>query len=748
MSKSEILDMKNKEFSKGGELNSLSQIDVYKSGGVILDYFYDRETTPPKKMWKIFALKDKYNHDAHKVFETEELANEYVKKNKLKVLDKWFSQMYAPYVYIEDNGDIEVEYKNAMNYDLSIIFNYDSNGKRKDAKIVHEIKEWEYSLKDATEIGGFEDNQKDFDELQKITDEVIKFYDWLIEDIVKAGKTKVVEGDKYYDTDVLRARLTDELKPLYKSWGVEKTFKTGGKAGSGIPSYKGRSAGEIWNSWNYDQRVHFINDHVSGRLEDEDWSEAEDEKILNSDYRSLMNNNSFYAQEVVQDLHEHTQLDDWRQYMSGGSVRQYSGGGSIEPEVYIADLQSYNEGKLVGKWFKLNDYSDHYDFMEAVSDYMEELSEEQGRLVEEWAVHDTSDIPSSLYSEYMGESDFEKIYEVMEKSEELGIPAEVILEWVGDTGSDIDRIEDAYFGEFEDPEDMAYRLVEEGVIIPSIHDVYVTDTDRRIVAGEEANYRVDDMRDTDLIDYADMENVYEEVDDAESEYYDDYSREETIEEFVKAKTGYDSTEEVVDEAREKVRDQIYDEWYDGLEDPYSFLVEEQGIYAEEDLKDLGFVNVDYEKVAQELGWDFNFIYDSDNEMYAFRSNYKKGGSVKHNQKRDSIWASKEPHELAYRSKRKSPARSHKRDASRVSQEPHEKRYQRKSLGGFIAGSLIGGYIGYKAGRAQPQKFDFETEKKVARAVGRGAKKGAKKVGSGAKKLAQKIQESRKRRATS
>jgi hypothetical protein len=113
---------------------------------------------------------------------------------------------------------------------------------------------------------------------------------------------------------------------------------------------------------------------------------------------------------------------------------------------------------------------------------------------------------------------------------------------------------------------------------------------------------------------------------------------------------------------------------------------------------------------------------------------------------DRLWTSQEPHEVAYRPKRKSKVKDHKRDSERDSKEVWEvARKGKHSLGGFIAGSLIGGYVGYKAGRARPQKFDFETEKKVARTVAKGAKKGAKKVGAGAKKVAQKIQESRKRR---
>lgn len=38
------------------------------------------------------------------------------------------------------------------------------------------------------------------------------------------------------------------------------------------------------------------------------------------------------------------------------------------------------------------------------------------------------------------------------------------------------------------------------------------------------------------------------------------------------------------------------------------------------------------------------------------------------------------------------------------------------LGGFLLGSAVGGYVGYKIGRARPQKKGFDTEKKIAREV--------------------------------
>jgi hypothetical protein len=49
------------------------------------------------------------------------------------------------------------------------------------------------------------------------------------------------------------------------------------------------------------------------------------------------------------------------------------------------------------------------------------------------------------------------------------------------------------------------------------------------------------------------------------------------------------------------------------------------------------------------------------------------------------------------------------------------------MGGFILGTAIGGYAGYKIGRARSKKTGFETEKKVGRAIKRGAKSTASKL---------------------
>jgi len=147
--------------------------------------------------------------------------------------------------------------------------------------------------------------------------------------------------------------------------------------------------------------------------------------------------------------------------------------------------------------------------------------------------------------------------------------------------------------------------------------VYVTNTDRRIIAGEEADNRLDDMSDDDIIRDANMEDEQEKISDAIGEHeekeeeWNDWNEEDKdergdepekvgdLDSYVEDETGYKNEEELVDKAREKLHDEIYDEWYEGLADPIDFLVNEQGIYSQEDLMKTSFVSIDEDEASKD-----------------------------------------------------------------------------------------------------------------------------------------------------
>ncbi len=108
--------------------------------------------------------------------------------------------------------------------------------------------------------------------------------------------------------------------------------------------------------------------------------------------------------------------------------------------------------------------------------------------------------------------------------------------------------------------------------------LYVSDTDKRIIAGEEADHVVGDMTDEDIIERA-------------SEYtLSDYENEEDD----------GKKDEMLEKSKEVLHDEIYNEWYKGLDkDPIGFLVDDQGMYSREDALRASFVQVDTNKAAED-----------------------------------------------------------------------------------------------------------------------------------------------------
>ena len=96
--------------------------------------------------------------------------------------------------------------------------------------------------------------------------------------------------------------------------------------------------------------------------------------------------------------------------------------------VYIASLSDYNDGRLEGKWFDLSDYLNASDLMDDINDMLNDLTKKykkiDGEVREEWAVHDYEGIPSTLASEYMGEQDFQQIYDIAEVAEDTSASEE------------------------------------------------------------------------------------------------------------------------------------------------------------------------------------------------------------------------------------------------------------------------------------------------------------------------------------
>jgi hypothetical protein len=339
-----------------------------------------------------------------------------------------------------------------------------------------------------------------------------------------------------------------------------------------------------------------------------------------------------------------------------GVAPKMMAGGSLNDETPMAYIQilGYDEGK----WFNLTDFSDGQDVIDGIYDWMNELNEQFGGNREEYEVTDYEGFGNDLYDEYMGANEFEEIIEAYEKYESSDFPADVISSYKSNSGSRndslsdiIDEMDNNYFGKYDNLNDFGYEMVEQGVYQPSEYDVYITDTDKRIIAGEEADNMVYDMSFEDLLKVApDTEYDYDkrkseledeivelqdEINDLTAlqndtdndEEYERISDEiETKEiELEYAENSYtDIDSDFEDKAREEARESFYDEIYDRLENDLEGWLSDYG-YDTDNLADVPFLGIDYEKIGDELSIDY-LVVEYDGEMYFF-NNYAKGGRI-------------------------------------------------------------------------------------------------------------------------
>ena len=136
------------------------------------------------------------------------------------------------------------------------------------------------------------------------------------------------------------------------------------------------------------------------------------------------------------------------------------------PKIYVADLKAYNEGRLIGEFIDLSEYDSGEEVMEKITELMEEYSDKYHNGEEtEYAIHDYENFSSSLYSESMGEEDFDIIIDTYKMSDEYDIPAEVLQDVMNDFNSAnenlSDFISDRYYGRFDNESALAYDYVEQ-----------------------------------------------------------------------------------------------------------------------------------------------------------------------------------------------------------------------------------------------------------------------------------------------
>jgi hypothetical protein len=339
-----------------------------------------------------------------------------------------------------------------------------------------------------------------------------------------------------------------------------------------------------------------------------------------------------------------------------GVAPKMMAGGKLNDETPMAYIQilGYDEGK----WFNLTDYSDGQDVIDAIADLMNQLNKELGGNREEFEVTDYEGFGDDLYDEYMGANEFDEIIEAYEKYQNSDFPSDVISAYKNNSGSRndslsdiIDEMDNNYFGKYDNLSDFGYEMVEQGVYEPSDSDVYITDTDKRLIAGEESDNLVDNMSFDELLNVAtDTKSEYEdekseledkiveitdEINDLialQNDNTEDDDEYERISDEIEAKeieledvqNDLDDIESrFEDKAREEARELFYDEIHDRLENDLEGWLEEYGYT--DDLQNINFLSVDYEKIGDDLSTDY-LIVEYDGNMYFF-NNYAKGGRL-------------------------------------------------------------------------------------------------------------------------
>lgn len=184
-------------------------------------------------------------------------------------------------------------------------------------------------------------------------------------------------------------------------------------------------------------------------------------------------------------------------------------------------------------------------------------------------------------------------------------------------------------------EDAAQAMVDEGIINESFVSDYITmsDTDRHLWAQEEADNRVDDMSDDDIIDEKDLEDEISTIDAEESDNNDRISEleseveelEDELREFeegeelerqeeitnellilnsqIRELEGIDydgKKEDIIESAREEIKEEYYDSVYSELEDPVDYFVHTHGFYTLTELIKNGPIFIDEKKLIQDL----------------------------------------------------------------------------------------------------------------------------------------------------
>ena len=161
------------------------------------------------------------------------------------------------------------------------------------------------------------------------------------------------------------------------------------------------------------------------------------------------------AEEIYEEEQHNAMFNS--EFRNGGGV-----GSDETPKVWVGEWSLYNEGKLIGEWVDLSDYSSGEEVMDKIQELLDKWTEETGENREEYGIFDFENFPRSMYSEQMGEQDFDNVIKAWEFSQDRDVPMEVIGNIVSEyEPSDLEEwFDEHYEGQFDSDRDLAYHYVD------------------------------------------------------------------------------------------------------------------------------------------------------------------------------------------------------------------------------------------------------------------------------------------------
>ena len=261
------------------------------------------------------------------------------------------------------------------------------------------------------------------------------------------------------------------------------------------------------------------------------------------------------------------------------------------PRVYVGTYGKYAGGSIAGGWLNLDDYADKDAFYEACKELHKDEADP------EFMFQDYEGFPERYY----GESSLnDKLWDWLKLDEDDRELLEVYIDETGNADATIEQAQEAFAGKFESESDWAYQYWED-TGGPSTDDVEhyatVSDTDARLIAQEDADMRVEDMSEDEILEEAEKTDEHEA---AESEA---------------------DKEKILEQAKEALREKYSSEEEAEIKkDPVGYFVDQQGIYSLEEFAKAPFVSIDYEKFVRDaqMNGDVSFA-KKDGEVWVFHA---------------------------------------------------------------------------------------------------------------------------------